>query len=226
MAQYSQAAAIALQLAELLRSARAVISLNQDIINDPSKGDKGLTGEHVVAEAIALYKERTGEDPRETDPESLAGRLLRAQMEAIDTVVTENQDTINAEGVGFKGFIPATFARLVNEEFGRLMGTEAQIKATAPEALVRNRKALPDPWESAVIEDKFKSADWPRGEPFAESVMIDGVPAFRIIVPEYYVRSCLACHGEPAGEMDVTGYPKEGGKEGDLGAAISITLFE
>jgi len=25
--------------------------------------------------------------------------------------------------------------------------------------------------------------------------------------------------------MDLTGYPKEGGKAGDLGAAISITLY-
>ena len=45
------------------------------------------------------------------------------------------------------------------------------------------------------------------------------------MVPEYYVGSCLVCHGSPKGEMDVTGYPKEGGKVGDLGAAISITLY-
>ena len=36
---------------------------------------------------------------------------------------------------------------------------------------------------------------------------------------------CLTCHGEPKGEIDVTGYPKEGGKLGDLGGVISITLF-
>jgi hypothetical protein len=47
-----------------------------------------------------------------------------------------------------------------------------------------------------------------------------------MLVPEYYVASCLSCHGQPAGEMDITGYPKEGGQEGDLGAAISITIFE
>ena len=37
--------------------------------------------------------------------------------------------------------------------------------------------------------------------------------------------SCLACHGSPKGEMDITGYPKEGGKLNDLGAVISITLY-
>ncbi len=30
----------------------------------------------------------------------------------------------------------------------------------------------------------------------------------------------------PKGEIDVTGYPKEGGKAGDLGGAISIVLFK
>ena len=36
----------------------------------------------------------------------------------------------------------------------------------------------------------------------------------------------LSCHGEPKGAIDVTGYPKEGGKAGDLGGAISIVLFK
>jgi hypothetical protein len=45
------------------------------------------------------------------------------------------------------------------------------------------------------------------------------------MVPEYYVPSCLTCHGGPAGELDVTGYPKEGAHEGDLGGVISIGLI-
>jgi hypothetical protein len=219
-------AAVATRLAELLRSARTVISRNQDLINDPGKGDKGLTGERVLADAVALYIERTGEDPNDSDPATREGRLLRAQMDAIEQVVSENQDTINAEGVGFKGFIPAVFARLVNEDFAERVGTEGVVKVTAPENLVRNRKARPDQWESSVIEQRFKAADWPEGQPYSELVSVDGHPAFRFIVPEYYAPSCLSCHGEPAGETDITGYPKEGGKAGELGAAISITLFE
>ena len=35
--------------------------------------------------------------------------------------------------------------------------------------------------------------------------------------------SCLECHGEPAGEIDQYGYPKEGMKVGDIGGAMSIT---
>jgi hypothetical protein len=46
-----------------------------------------------------------------------------------------------------------------------------------------------------------------------------------MMTPDYYAASCLICHGSPKGETDITGYPKEGGKEGDLGGVISIVLF-
>jgi hypothetical protein len=47
-----------------------------------------------------------------------------------------------------------------------------------------------------------------------------------MMMPEYYAASCLSCHGSPKGETDITHYPKEGGKEGDLGAVISVSLFK
>jgi len=217
---------VASRLAEFLRSARTVISTHQDLINDPTKGDKGLTGDRVLAEATAIYEKATGEDPASVDPTSREGKLLHAQMDAIKDVMAANEGTINAPNVGFKGFIPATFARLVNEKFQEKVGAQARIKVTAPEELVRNRTARPDAWENAVITDKFAKPDWPKGQSFSEAVSVDGRPAFRLIVPEYYKPSCLSCHGTPKGEMDITGYPKEGGKEGDLGAAISVTLFQ
>jgi cytochrome c553 len=89
---------------------------------------------------------------------------------------------------------------------------------------VRNRKARPDAWEAEVISTRLLRADWPRGQPFSAMVQ-GGRPAFRVMVPEYYAESCLSCHGTPKGETDKTGYPKEGGKAGDLGAVISITLY-
>jgi len=42
------------------------------------------------------------------------------------------------------------------------------------------------------------------------------------VAPIYYEKACLACHGEPKGEIDVSGYPKEGHKEGDLAGAITV----
>src|SRR5579862_1083596 len=137
---------VAARLAEFLRSARAVISEEQGLINDPTKADKGLTGERVLAEATAIYSKQTGEDPAAIDSASEEGRLLRAQMEAIKDVMAENQGTINARNMGFKGFIPAVFARLVNDQFRERVGSQASVKVTAPEELVRNRKSRPDEW--------------------------------------------------------------------------------
>ena len=216
----------ALSLANLLRSARAVISANQDLINDPAIGDKGLTSAVVLDKAFERYQQKTGSDPRSVDPDTRTGRLLAAQIAAIAEVMDDNQATINKKGQGFKGFVPAVFARLVNERFRANIGDKAEIKVTAPKSLVRNRKALPDPWENEVIEQTLMRPDWPTGDVFTAETASGGRDAFRILIPEYYSAGCLKCHGEPSGEIDLTGYPKEGGKLGDLGGVISITLFK
>jgi Protein of unknown function (DUF3365) len=216
---------IALNLANLLRAARAVISAKQELINDPMVGDKGLTGEVVLDETIARFEESTGIDPAAVDPNSPMGQLFQAQMAAIEEVMDEAQESINQPEVGFKGFVPAIFARLVNERFREKVGDQAEIKVTAPAALVRNRKARPDDWEAEHIQNQLLAPDWPEGQVFSTAAQSGDRDAFRVLVPEYYTAGCLSCHGEPQGEIDVTGYPKEGGKLGDLGGVISITLF-
>jgi cytochrome c553 len=217
---------IATSLARMLQSARSVISKHQSDINDEARGDKGLTADLVLKEALVNYLRATGVDPASYDPESRRGRLLAAQKEAIREVMDENQALINQKGVGFKGFIPATFARLVNEAFARRVGDEATVKVTAPPELVRNRKARPDSWEVDVIKTRFLAADWTRGTPFAEVAPAGDQQAFRMMVPEYYAASCLTCHGAPKGSLDITGYPREGAAENDLGGVISVTLHE
>ena len=107
--------------------------------------------------------------------------------------------------------MPAVFGRLVHERFYELEGDQAVIKVTAPPHLVRNRKARPDDWEIGVIADHLTSEDWPRNKIFAAEADYKGQPAYRVLVPEYYSEGCIACHGGPKGEIDVTGYPKEGG---------------
>lgn len=216
---------IAASLAEMLRDARTIISNNEDLINDPTRGDKQLTGTKVKDEAVALYRKHTGVDPTTFGKDSREGRLLNAMMNAIVQVMDDNQATINEKGTGFKGFIPAVFGRLVSETFNGLAENDAVIKVTAPPDLVRNIKARPDAWEKEVIETKLLRPDWPKGQPFSADVSINGRTAYRVAVPEYYTHSCLACHGTPKGELDITGYPKEGRKLGDLGGVISITLL-
>lgn len=216
---------IARSLATMLQAARTVISNNQALINDEKIGDKGLDAEKVLGDALALYKAQTGMDPTAVDPQSRQGRLLRAQMDAITKVVTEVQPIINRPGIGFKGVIPAAFARMVNDEFQEKTGDEAEIKVTAPPNLIRNRKTRPDTWEAEMIASRLSKPDWPKGQPLTAIAEKNGREAFRLMIPEYYAASCLACHGSPKGEIDITGYPKEGGSEGDLAGVISVSIF-
>ena len=216
---------LALRLAVLLQSARAVIGTEQKLINDPAIGDKGLSGKAVLDRATEAYLAKTGLPPLSDDTEPREAQLVEAMMAAIVEVMDANAGSINREGVAFKGFVPAVFGRLVTEAFSERVGDVAQIKVTAPVKLVRNRKARPDAWETKVIDEKLLSPDWKMGAVYSSLTEAAGRPAFRVMVPEYYGEGCLACHGSPAGEVDITGYPKEGGALGDLGGVISIKLF-
>lgn len=217
---------MALSLAAMLQSARKVIGSKQDLINDPDTGDKGLTGDLVLAESIEAYLAATSDNPDELTEGTLKSTLLRAQMDAIREIIDENQATFNRSGIGFKGFVPATFARLVNERFAEKVGTEASMKVTAPPHLVRNRKSRPDAWETEIIGNHLMSDNWEDGAIYHDVSQLDGRAGYRVLVPEYYGEACLACHGGPAGEIDMTGYPKEGGALNDLGGVISITIFQ
>lgn len=219
-------AQVAKTLATMLRAARTVISRNQDRINDPNLGNKGIDGKMVLAEASTIYVQATGTDPASIDSTSPQGKLIRMQMESIVEVMDVHQETINRQGVGFKGFIPAVFSRLVNEAFGRRAARIAEIKVTAPPQLIRNPEVQPDEWELEVIKTKLSSSSWPKDQPYSAMAPKNGNLAGRTLFPEYYGRSCLACHGSPQGEIDITGFPKEGAKEGDLGGIISIALYQ
>jgi Protein of unknown function (DUF3365) len=218
-------APIAKSLATMLRAARTIISRNQDKINDPNLGEKGLDGKTALAEAMKVYRETSSIDPTSIDANSRHGRLLRMEMDAIVEVLDLHQRTINRQGVGFKGFIPAVFGRMVCESFGRRATGLAEMKITAPPKLLRNAKARGDEWENTVISDRLMSPSWPKDQIFSEVSQAKGKAAYRTAMPEYYGATCLSCHGSPAGEIDITGYPREGAAVGDLGGVISITLY-
>jgi len=206
------------ELATLFRAARKVISVNQGHINDASIGDKGLSADAVAAKAKENYKAAAGSDLP-------TGEKHTAMLDAVKDVMNSAQPLINEEGKGFKGFLPAVFAKQVADSFTAKMANKVSIKLTAPKEYVRNRANRPDAWEANIIESKFKASDWTKNKSFSETADVKGTSAFRFILPEYYGESCLKCHGEPAGELDITGGKKEGGKLGELGGAISVVLY-
>ena len=214
------------KMATLFRSARKTVSENQGLINDETKGDKGLNGKAVIAQTKANFKSATGADLAELDDSTLEGRAQAAMLRAIDETMTEAQPLINEQGKAFKGFLPAVFAKRVADGFSSHMKGSMVIKLTAPKSYVRNRANRPDSWEHEVIETKFKSEGWATGTEFIAAAPYKGKAAQRLLLPEYYSESCLKCHGGPKGERDITGGKKEGGVLGELGGAISVGIYE
>jgi Protein of unknown function (DUF4239)/Protein of unknown function (DUF3365) len=215
---------VLLHLTTLLRSARQVISDQQDFINEPKSG-KDLTGKKLVEQAKAKYAEQTGHPVPNLDPTSAEGQMLQAELDAMQEVMDQAQPLINDPNRGFKGFLPAVFAYRVAEGFTRKVAELGYLKLTAPEELVRHQSNLPDAWENQTIKSKFQSAGWKKDKFVEQEAPLNGKKAYRVLIPEYYETSCLACHGEPRGSIDITGGKREGGKLGDLGGAISGAIY-
>jgi len=205
-------------LIKLLQVGRGVLSENQATINDASKGDKGFTGDYVANQVIDRFRKATKIDLSRpaTVPQA---PLFLAMVESEKEVIDEAQPVINKQGVGFKGIIPAVFARKSGERFYRKTGI--RVKLTSIDYRFPGNR--PDDFESEVLRI-FADTRHPKGQPYSKATMVDGRPVLRMMDPEYAATTCLSCHGNPKGERDVTGAKKEGWHEGDLAGAISIVI--
>ena len=211
-------------LALLLDSGRVAIGRNQALLNDPSKGDKGFTPEVFATQAMAVFRERTGHDLANLSQQkvpSMAKPLLEQLLTESKKTVASYQPVLNMQGIVYKGLIPATFGTETGTRFQKWSGV--YLKQTAPEHLLRNPQNKPDAYEVAQMNKMSDPAYRSNGEALASETMEDG-QSVRVLLPLFYEKSCLSCHGQPKGERDISGYPREGGKEGELGGAISVKL--
>lgn len=209
-------------LAKLLQSGRMVIDRNQSLIDDPHKGEKGFTPELFEQQLVQEFRTRTGIDltALPTAPVSivippLAKELLPALVRASREVIRDAQVVINQRGIGYKNFIPATYGSQASTRFSK--SSQVRLKQTTIHP--RNPKNEPDEYEASVL-------GWLAGRPRAEayvSELTEEGHTLRVVMPIYYAKDCLSCHGEPKGDLDISGYPKEGHKEGDLAGAITVT---
>lgn len=210
-------------LAKLLQSGRLVIEHNQTLIDDPHRGEKGFTPEVFERQVREEFRRRTGIDlstlsdtPASLAVPPLAHQLLPVLIEVSKEVVRDAQIVINQRGIGYKNFIPATYGSQAATRFSKR--SHVQLKQTTLQP--RNPKNEPDEYERSVLQ-------WLSGRPNSEayvSEVTESGTSLRVMMPIYYVRECLTCHGEPKGEWDPSGYPKEGAHEGDLAGAISVRI--
>ena len=173
------------------------------------------------------YQKATGLDPALARSDIARRPPAAGRNGVIKEVVDENQSLDQREGDRLQGLHPgglrAAGDRAAAEE-GRDRGRDQGHGAA---------RARPQPQIQArrLGEDRSsKASSWrptgPAARSFYQAQPNQGRDAFRVMVPEYYAKSCLSCHGKPKGEVDITGYPKEGASEGDLGGVISITLLQ
>jgi general secretion pathway protein A len=211
-------------LAILLDSGRVTVGANQSLINDPAKGDKGFTPEVFEKQLVDKFKERSGVDLaniKAAKVPEMAKKLLPQLVDASKATVADYQPVINKQGVAFKGFIPATFGTQAAAKFSVKSGV--YLKQTAKEGQLRNPKNRADEFEAAMLK-KFEDPSYPKTGDKIVSEVVDGGKTVRVVLPLFYGKGCLTCHGEPKGEKDISGYAKEGFKEGDNGGAISVKL--
>ena len=209
-------------LAVLLDSGRVVVGRAQTTINNPRLEDKGFSSSVFEGQLRKEFLTRTRHDLHNLAvapmPEKAKPLLLRLAF-FMQKAVHEAQPLINKKGIGFKGFIPASFGTQVAELFSRDAGL--QLRQIGPPGISpRNPNNKPDEQEEQVLYAIRKNH--PRvGDHMIEHPDKNGV---HVILPLFYNKQCLVCHGSPKGEVDISGYAKEGFKDGDLGGAISITL--
>lgn len=207
------------KIALALVSGRAVVAQNQALINDESKGDKGLTPDVFADKLAEEYKKRAGIDLKTIKPDTELNKLLLAFVEANKEVLAENQEIINKQGMAFKGFIPAVYGKKVGDKFTQKTGV--RLKQTSDK--YRNAANKPDEFEAKAIA-KFMESGYQKGKGYGETTDMGGKKTYRYVMPLYIEKACLQCHGDPKGEKDIAGRIKEGYKEGDVRGGISVIV--
>lgn len=147
-------------------------------------------------------------------------RTLQKQMQAAWDYIDDSQLSINTDRDGtfdFKHVYCAVAGKGIARRFtANADGYIVRYVREDP----RTGTDTPDEFEQRAL-DRFKNEG---AQEYYEITEIDSQPVFRYSSALYIRNNCLQCHGEPAGEKDVTGFFKEGMEFGDLAGAVSIVI--
>lgn len=173
----------------------------------------------ALASYVAFFSHQYSD---QADGQLLAqARAFTKEMDAVWQFFDVNQQKINYDSAGnyeFKGL----YCSIVGKGVGAIFSTDSDYKIRYTNVEVRNKFDRPDEFESRALEVLTSGAT--DSTEYYERTEYEGKPVFRYVGGIYLKPSCLECHGEPKGELDVTGFPKEGLREGDFAGAISIIM--
>lgn len=149
-------------------------------------------------------------------------RVLEKSVRATWDFIDHEQPNINYDRDGtynFKGL----YCSLVGKSVGKLftMSTDYQYLLRYTRLNPRNVMDEPDDFERAAFA-AFENEGATEYTGFVDNG--EGKREFRYVGAIYLTDTCMECHGGPAGELDVTGFEKEGMSVGDIGGAVSITM--
>lgn len=146
--------------------------------------------------------------------------ILASELNATTYFISKNVSKLNTDSNGkvdYKGFIPSYVLRGVSQIFNINQGYS--FKWTTFK--VRSPVNTPDPFEVNVMKEFAQN---PNLKEFTGIETVNRQKVYRYMQPLYYEQQCLQCHGEPAGAIDISGFPKEGGHLGSFAGAISISV--
>lgn len=147
-------------------------------------------------------------------------QILNIEMQAVWEFIDINQRRIDTDASGeynFKNIYCAIAGKSVAALFMRDTDYVIRYVSLTP----RKYNSQPDEFEQAALE-YFQTEG--EGAEVYEVTTHNGRNVFRYTSPIFIEESCLDCHGKPAGELDITNYPKEGLSVGDIAGAVSIIM--
>ena len=192
-----------------------------------------LTFVFVVATAVFTLFDIRMQTQNMEDSLAEEARTFAREMDAVWEFMDNSQHTINNTTTGvyeFKGLHCAIVGKSVGAIFSE--GNNYSIRYTNFEP--RRAQDKPDAFETEALalfneqkdtQEFFRIvSDDPAEVDRAQTSADNGAAQFRYVQALRVNESCLECHGEPAGEIDVTGFPKEGWTLDSVGGAISIVI--
>ena len=149
------------------------------------------------------------------------GEALAQQMTAMWGFMSENQDRFEATAFSETGSYQGLHCAIAGRSIAQLFTLESDYVTRFVNFNPRNPDDEPDAFEAEALTVFLED---PAAKEYYAITEYEGAEVFRYLAPMKIEQTCLECHGEPAGEPDVTGYPKEGWEIDDVGGAISIVI--
>lgn len=149
------------------------------------------------------------------------GLVLSQQMTAVWDFMAANQDHFEASSFSETGSYQGLHCAVAGRSIAQLFTNESGYVTRFVNFNPRNIEDTPDEFETEALNAFYND---PSLTEYYAITEYDGEQVFRYLAPMTVQSSCLDCHGEPAGELDITGHVKEGWVIDDVGGAISIII--